>query len=207
MSLTHAQTGHTIHIEWFDTEIDSIVEIDIQGNRKHLDHFWIKNETLLSEHFERKTGILNQELMHALTSENLQTASYLEVFQDTQAPRFQDSNLPSTLKDQPINIILIGCDFHADLEFLRASSSMHFTDFHREDSISLEVSIPDIVHIDALRQYIRDNSPKANIRIYTKNEKSVQDFLDYHQLSHYSIISLTRNGLESCEIPERGIGE
>ena len=145
--------------------------------------------------------------MHALTSENLQTASYSEVFQDTQAPRFQDSNLPSTLKDQPINIILIGCDFHADLEFLRASSSIHFTDFHREDSISLEVSIPDIVHIDALRQYIRDNSPKANIRIYTKNEKSVQDFLDYHELSNYSIISLTRNGLESCEIPERGIGE
>ena len=135
MSLTHAQTGHTIHIEWFDTEIDSIVEIDIQGNRKHLDHFWIKNETLLSEHFERKSGVLNQELMQILTSKNIQSSSSQPIFQDS-------------------HIILIGCDFHTDLALLRASSRAHFTDFHRADSISLDVSIPDIAHIDALRQYI-----------------------------------------------------
>ncbi len=175
VTLTHAQSGNTIHIEWFDTEIDSIIEIDIHGNRKYLDHFWIKNETLGSDHFERKQGVLNPELITLLHE-----------------PR-SESQQPKT------ELILIGCDFHPNLDILREYSSVHFTDFHREDSISLDVSIPDIAHIDALRQYLGENSSCANIRIYTKNEKSVADFLEYHAISSCSIIALTRNGLESCE--------
>ena len=118
--------------------------------------------------------------MQLLTSKNIQSSSSQPIFQDS-------------------HIILIGCDFHTDLALLRASSRAHFTDFHRADSISLDVSIPDIAHIDALRQYIWENAPHADIRIYTKNVKSVQDFLEYHQIHGCSIVVTTRHGLESCE--------
>ena len=169
MTLTHAQSGNTIHIEWFDTEIDSIIEIDGTGNRSYRDCIWIKNEKIDENQFERKVGKINGNLL-----ENLSGST----------------------------IFLIGCDFHPNLEVLRKYANIHFTDFHREDSTSLDVGVPDIPHIDALKHYIEENSSKANICFYTKNEKSVQDFLEFHALSGCQIIPTPKSGLESCEYSE-----
>ena len=81
---------------------------------------------------------------------------------------------------------------------LRSIADIHFTDFHREDSLSLDVSIPDISHIDALKHFLEEHSSHANICFYTKNEKSVADFLEFHEIVGCSIIPVSKNGLESC---------
>jgi transcription-repair coupling factor (superfamily II helicase) len=55
VTITEATSGSQIHIEWFDTEIDSIIEIDSRSSeRKHLDHITIKNQNLGSTPIERK---------------------------------------------------------------------------------------------------------------------------------------------------------
>ena len=69
MTLTHAQSGNTIHIEWFDTEIDSIIEIDGTGNRSYRDFIWIKNEKIDENQFERKVGEINEELLSRMISD------------------------------------------------------------------------------------------------------------------------------------------
>ncbi len=172
ITLTHAQSGSLYHIEWFDTEIDSIIEVDTQGNRHYREDLWIKNETLGAHSFERKAGVLNESLLETVLS-----------------------------GDTAPTLILIGGDFLPYIEGLRNICQYHCTDFHREDSVSLDVSIPDIPHIDALKHFLMEHSTHANIRFYTKNAKSIQDFLEFHTLSGCEVIAVGKKGLESCIFP------
>lgn len=53
-----------IHIEWFDTEIDSIIEIDSRTDeRKHKNTISIKNQNINNTPIDRKIGELNKELL------------------------------------------------------------------------------------------------------------------------------------------------
>ena len=105
VTLTDAQSGNTIHIEWFDTEVDSIVEIDSRsGERRYRDTVSIKNQKLESTPIERKVGIVNIDLL-------------------------------ALLQSSPVT--LLGCDFLPYIEQLRSIAGTHFTDFHRDDAISL----------------------------------------------------------------------
>ncbi len=55
VTITEATSGNQIHIEWFDTEIDAIVEIDARsGERRHRDTITIKNQNLTTTPIDRK---------------------------------------------------------------------------------------------------------------------------------------------------------
>ena len=124
ITITEAMSGNQILIEWFDTEIDSIIEIDSKsGERRYRDGITIKNQKLASTPLERKIGIVNNDLLILLQS-------------------------------SPVT--LFGCDFLPYIEQLRSIAGTHFTDFHRDDAISLGVDIPTIEHIDAFLVFLRE---------------------------------------------------
>ena len=67
MTITDAHSGNQILIEWFDTEIDSIVEIDSRsGERRFRDTITIKNQKLTETPIERKIGVVNIDLLELL---------------------------------------------------------------------------------------------------------------------------------------------
>ncbi len=53
-------------------------------------------------------------------------------------------------------VTLFGCDFLPYVEQLRSIAIAHFTDFHRDNAISLGVDIPVIDHIDAFLVFLRE---------------------------------------------------
>lgn len=168
ISLTDGQTGNMIHIEWFDTEIDSIIEIDSRTDeRKHKNTISIKNQNINNTPINRKIGELNKELL-GLIKVNTQW-----------------------------KIILIGCDFVPYIESLRDIANIHVTEFHREKSISLNVDIPSINHIDEFLAFLREKSTSQTIFIYTRFLKTVWDFVEFHKLKNIEIIEIQKNGLES----------
>ena len=168
----HDPWTHSIwSIEWFDTEIDSLIEQNIRtAERNFRDIYTIKSRkedsTLKQNH-----GSLNPLFLNLLT------------------------HTPP---------ILLGCDFHLDIESIRQIARAHYSDFHRDGSVSLDVSIPDISNIEMLKAFLDERKNNATIRIYTKYEKSISDFLEFHAISGCSIIPINRMGLESCEIPKIG---
>lgn len=124
MTITDAHSGNQILIEWFDTEIDSIVEIDSRsGERRYRDTISIKNQKPETTPIERKIGIMNMDLLGLL---------------------------------QGTPVILLGCDFLPYIEQIRSIAGTRFTDFHRDDAISLGVDIPTIEHIDAFLAFLRE---------------------------------------------------
>ena len=108
VTITDAHSSNTIHLEWFDTEIDSIIEIDSRsGERKYRDSISIKNQNLETTPVERKIGSLNVDLLDSLVQ---------------------------SIHSQ---MTLLGCDFLPYIDTLRDSANIHFTDFHRDDATSL----------------------------------------------------------------------
>ncbi len=172
LTLTEAYTGNQIRIEWFDTELDSIIEIDASTwDRRHRESLSIKNQKLENTPLERKIGILNSVLLGQIR------------------------------KDLSDSIILIGCDFASYITELRGIADIHYTDFHRDDAISLWVDIPTIEHIDGLLIFLKEKTWDSNILIATKFVKTVEEFIEFHQLSNIIVIEVSRSGLESCIIP------
>lgn len=169
VTITDAHSGNTIHIEWFDTEIDSIVEIDFRsGERRYRNNISIKNQNLETTPIERKIGILNIELLEWLGKNSYQ------------------------------NIILFGCDFLLYIESLRDYANIHYTDFHRDDAISLWVDIPNVEHIDAFLGFLREERWTQQVVVYTKFVKTVQEFVEFHKIANISVIEVTKWWIESC---------
>ncbi len=124
VTITDAHSGNQILIEWFDTEIDSIIEIESRsGERRYRDTISIKNQKLSETPVERKVGVINTDLLALLQSGS---------------------------------VTLFGCDFLPYIDQLRYIATTHFTDFHRDDAISLGVDIPTIEHIDAFLAFLRE---------------------------------------------------
>jgi transcription-repair coupling factor len=179
VTITDAHSGNQILIEWFDTEIDSIIEIQSRsGERRYRDAVSIKNQNLESTPIERKVGVVNIELLNLLNW---------------------------------TPIIILGCDFLPYIEVLRTgvpeisqkqeSPIFHFTDFHRDDALSLWVDIPTIEHIDAFLVFLREERWQQRVAIYTKFVKTVQEFVEFHTLANIEIIEVAKWGIESCVIP------
>ncbi|MBP6981863.1 hypothetical protein KBB25_03760, partial [Candidatus Gracilibacteria bacterium] len=162
-------------IEWFDTEIDSIIERKDSGERVFCDHIDIYNRNIPSE-ITRKEGVLNREIAQMVSG----------------------------------NIAIIGCDFLPYKEELISIISLgipqkqiiHFTDFQSEHAQSLDISIPDIPHIDALIAFLREKKSET-ITIATKYTKSVSEFLEYNKLEGIKIIEIQKMGLQSFECTQK----
>lgn len=168
VTITDIHTGNLIHIEWFDTEIDSIIEVDFKNEeRKYKDTIFIKNHNLDTTPIERKIGHLNKDLLKLWTS--------------------QISG----------KIILIGADFIPYIELLRETCDIHFTDFHRDESESIAIDIPNITHIDEFLAFLREKTETGVVSIYTKFVKTIEEFIEFHSLKNIEIIEVQKLGLES----------
>ncbi len=168
VTITDASSGNTIYIEWFDTEIDSIVEIDSSTSaRQFRDIVSIKNQHLETTPIDRKVGTMNLELVEHIRAH-------------------------TTWK-----IILIGCDFLSYVETLRTYVDIHCTDFHREDSISMGVDIESIHHIDAFLAFLREKTVSQGVSIYTKFAKTIEEFVEFHNLERIQVIAVQRAWIES----------
>jgi transcription-repair coupling factor len=166
VTITEASSGNQIHIEWFDTEIDSIIEIDSKSNeRRHRDMITVKNQNLTTTPIERKIWHLNEALLGLI------------------------NNVP---------LILFGCDFLPYIESLRNIASIHFTDFHRDEGISLGVDIPTISHIDEFLAFLRKERWEKQIIIYSRYIKTVQEFVEFHRIENIEIVEVNKWGMESC---------
>ncbi len=178
VSITDAYTGNVIHIEWFDIEIDSIIEIDSSmSERKYQDSVTIKNQHLDKTPVERKIGVVNTDLLDAIWWKTWE------------------------------KIILIGCDFLPYIDTLRDIADIHFTDFHREDSLSLGVDLPNINHIDEFLAFLRDTTSTHKIHIYTKFAKTIEDFIEFHKLTNIQVTEIQKGWLESFMMNEVQIWE
>jgi transcription-repair coupling factor (superfamily II helicase) len=159
-----------IQIEWFDTEIDNIIETSSLGKRSFREQVIIGNLNPDITKIVRNIWVLNNELLEHISS----------IFTD---------------------ITLFWCDFLTYIEELRNFASIHFTDFHRENAIPFDVSIPSIEHIDEFLWFLQKKCDIwSSILIYTKFEKSVRDFLEFHQIIWAEIIGVSRFWIESFEI-------
>lgn len=85
-------------------------------------------------------------------------------------------------------IITICCDFLPYIDILRDISNYHFTDFHRENSISVGVDIPEIHHIDELIAFLREIPNTQKVVIYTKFVKTIEEFIEFHKLKNIQAI-------------------
>jgi hypothetical protein len=110
-----------------------------------------------------------------------------------------------TLIDDPIlHTTLIGGEFHTDRSKIEDLADIHFTDFHREESLSLGVSTIQIQQIDELLIYLKNN---ANICVYTKFVKTIQDFLEFHKIEGVTLEEVRTTGLESISLPSSALQE
>lgn len=80
------------------------------------------------------------------------------------------------------NIIISGCDFLPYIDILRDLCDIHFTDFHRENTISVGVDIPEIHHIDEFVAFLREIPISQKVSIYTKFVKTIEEFIEFHKL-------------------------
>ncbi|MBX9809182.1 DEAD/DEAH box helicase, partial [Candidatus Gracilibacteria bacterium] len=169
VTITDSSNGNIVHIEWFDTEIDSIIEIPSGNNERNFrDNVSIQNNNIETSPLQRKINTLNNHLLETVSS------------------------------DTNVDTILIGGDFLPYIETLREKVNIHFTDFHREDSLSLGVDIPTINHIDEFLAFLRENEGDKKIEIYTKVTKTITDFVEFHALKNIKVVEMPKIGLESC---------
>jgi transcription-repair coupling factor (superfamily II helicase) len=172
ITITDAHTGNQILIEWFDTEIDNIIEIDSRtSTRAFRDSISIKNQLLENTPIERKIGVFNEQLFELIHTENTES-------------------------------ILIGWDFLPYINTLREKVDIHFTDFHRDGAISMSVDIPAISTIDEFIKTLRetiseDGNSKKKILIYTKFKKTIDDCIEFHNLSNINAIEIEKWSLET----------
>ncbi len=193
ISLTESITGNLYHIEWFDTEIESIIEIDQKtGKRSFKEGLTIKDPN--SEKLERQEWVLNEELLELIWS-----AKWAETIVPILHPPSRGHTAWNHKNsDFELQIIIIWCDFLSYIEQLRTIARVHFSEFQRENSTSLDVAIPQISHVEELKEFLRERGANS-ICIYTKYEKTLRDFLEYNSLQDIAIIPISKVGLESFE--------
>jgi transcription-repair coupling factor (superfamily II helicase) len=238
VTITDAYSSNMIHIEWFDTEIDSIIEIDSRsGERRYRDTISIKNQKLSETPIERKVGVVNMELLNVLDWVPMiilgcDFLSYIEslrhimpgISQKQEVPRSsvsceadtdeivckaRGSKIFSKGAYEPVSVpqgyFLSSASGHWEINFsneeIRSFSEIpiiHFTDFHRDDAISLAVDIPTIEHIDAFLAFLREERWEQRVAIYTKFVKTVQEFVEFHKIANIEIIEIAKWWMESC---------
>lgn len=162
--------GSLVQIEWFDTEIDSIIMSDASG-RNFVEKCSLENLKPDDKKIVRNLWEVNEHIVHFLA-------------EDTKKSK----------------VVLFWCDFLSYIELLRSFAYIHLSDFHREDCTSLGYEIPKISHIDEFLSYSHLwKSTWANVEIYTKYVKSVQDFFEFHNLPTSSIHEIHKTWMTSFE--------
>lgn len=159
-----------VQLEWFDTELDSII-IEDNGTRNHIANIRIstKDESRTIKKWEKLNPILVELL--------------------------NNSKNESKSKWDEILLVLSGGDFIEEKESLLDCIDIHMWDFSTIGGIDIDGCIPEISSLIDLEQILRDTS--ISTHVYTRYKKTIDDFIEYNAISGIEITEVTSSKLVS----------
>lgn len=159
-------------IEWFDTEIDAILmQNRISQERKFL------NEII----FSKKNS---QKFFHEKNDEEKYSIN-VEILE----------SLPKILPE--VDFYILWCDFLQEISVLQKFAILHFSEINTLENEKIWVDFPEIKNIHELIANISNN--KNTPIFYTRNPKTLENFLENNSLKNITIIHSNSRKIESFE--------
>lgn len=159
-------------IEWFDTEIDAILMQNcMTKERKFL------NEIIFPK---KNTPKFGDEKIHDTAPLNTEIIN----------------SLPEILPN--IDFYLIWCDFLQEVSLLKKFAIAHFSEINSPENEKIWIDFPEIKSIHELIAIISNN--KNTPIFYTRNPKTLENFLENNSLKNITIIHSNSRKIESFEL-------
>ncbi|RAL56475.1 hypothetical protein BLM37_03105 [Candidatus Gracilibacteria bacterium GN02-873] len=168
--------GNTINImyqiEWFDSEIDAI----LMQNRISQERKFLNEITFSKKNSQKFFHEKNDEEKYSINVEILES-------------------LPKILPE--VDFYILGCDFLQEISVLQKFAILHFSEINTLENEKIGVEFPEIKNIHELIANISNN--KNTPIFYTRNPKTLENFLENNSLKNITIIHSNSRKIESFE--------
>ncbi|MGP1582738.1 MAG: DEAD/DEAH box helicase [Candidatus Altimarinota bacterium] len=159
-------------IEWFDTEIDAI----LMQNRISQERKFLNEITFSKKNSQKFFHEKNDEEKYSINVEILES-------------------LPKILPE--VDFYILGCDFLQEISVLQKFAILHFSEINTLENEKIGVDFPEIKNIHELIASISNN--KNTPIFYTRNPKTLENFLENNSLKNITIIHSNSRKIESFE--------
>ena len=168
--------GNTINImyqiEWFDSEIDAI----LMQNRISQERKFLNEITFSKKNSQKFFHEKNDEEKYSINVEILKS-------------------LPKILPE--VDFYILWCDFLQEISVLQKFAIIHFSEINTLENEKIWVDFPEIKNIHELIANISNN--KNTPIFYTRNPKTLENFLENNSLKNITIIHSNSRKIESFE--------
>ena len=168
--------GNTINImyqiEWFDSEIDAI----LMQNRISQERKFLNEITFSKKNSQKFFHEKNDEEKYSINVEILES-------------------LPKILPE--VDFYILWCDFLQEISVLQKFAILHFSEINTLENEKIWVDFPEIKNIHELIANISNN--KNTPIFYTRNPKTLENFLENNSLKNITIIHSNSRKIESFE--------
>lgn len=168
--------GNTINImyqiEWFDSEIDAI----LMQNRISQERKFLNEITFSKKNSQKFFHEKNDEEKYSINVEILES-------------------LPKILPE--VDFYILWCDFLQEISVLQKFAILHFSEINTLENEKIWVEFPEIKNIHELIANISNN--KNTPIFYTRNPKTLENFLENNSLKNITIIHSNSRKIESFE--------
>lgn len=160
-------------IEWFDTEIDAI----LMRNRISQERKFLNEITFSKKNSQKFFHEKNDEEKYSINVEILKS-------------------LPKILPE--VDFYILWCDFLQEISVLQKFAIIHFSEINTLENEKIWVDFPEIKNIHELIANISNN--KNTPIFYTRNPKTLENFLENNSLKNITIIHSNSRKIESFEL-------
>lgn len=168
------------HIEWFDNEIDALIQISKSNKeRNFINRIILPKKTTYTKQEDNSNNIppINHEAISELS----------QIFNGNK-------------------IFLFWCDFLPEISLLQEIATYHFSEINWQNSHKLWIKNLSISNIHELIAKISNSeNKKIPINIYTKYKKTIQEFLENNNISNINITETAERNIESFESSDNNI--
>ena len=159
-------------IEWFDTEIDAI----LMQNRISQERKFLNEITFSKKNSQKFFHEKNDAEKYSINVEILES-------------------LPKILPK--VDFYILWCDFLQEISVLQKFAILHFSEINTPENEKIWVEFPEIKNIHELIANISNN--KNTPIFYTRNPKTLENFLENNSLKNITIIHSNSRKIESFE--------
>lgn len=159
-------------IEWFDSEIDAI----LMQNRISQERKFLNEITFSKKNSQKFFHEKNDEEKYSINVEILES-------------------LPKILPE--VDFYILWCDFLQEISVLQKFAILHFSEINTLENEKIWVDFPEIKNIHELIANISNN--KNTPIFYTRNPKTLENFLENNSLKNITIIHSNSRKIESFE--------
>ena len=159
-------------IEWFDSEIDAI----LMQNRISQERKFLNEITFSKKNSQKFFHEKNDEEKYSINVEILES-------------------LPKILPE--VDFYILWCDFLQEISVLQKFAILHFSEINTLENEKIWVDFPEIKNIHELIANISNN--KNTPIFYTRNPKTMENFLENNSLKNITIIHSNSRKIESFE--------